>query len=417
MLKSAPLQTRAVPGAGDEDLARLLLAAVDVARRTLAASQNPPGTDAAPALIADKVRNESAMLLRSLWDLRDDVPGLATALSQLADDLATADPVAFAIRLCLHPGIALDLALVPIHLRDLGLGDPRLEPFLASVLDDDRPLGPERPAHRRLETEWLHGLWSGRVNPTALADTLRATSLAWEFDHLSGTTDDAYAFTHAVLYATDHGRRNVPLPRAPEQIEADADAILAVALDAGNHDVAAEVLWTWPMLRIPWSPLAAETWRFLADVAAQGFLPGPGFDPSIHDRLPAAERDAYVLQTSYHTTLVHGMLVAAVMTGAPPTPAPSLLPTECDLVTDLTPPLTVSRDWWSHVDGLSAARRRALGPAFVTMALRRAVVAADIPGLARIAREAAQRGIPETPALRQAHRLLANAVACARLAE
>lgn len=171
------------------------------------------------------------------------------------------------------------------------------------------------------------------------------------------------------------------------------------------------------MLRIPWSPLAAEAWRFLADVAAQGFLPGPGFDPSIHNRLPAVERDAYVLQTSYHTTLVHGMLVAAVMTGAPPTTAPSLLPTVCDLVTDLTPPLTVSRDWWSHVDGLSAARRRALGPAFVTMALRRAVVAADIRGLARVVREAAQRGIPKTPALRQAHRLLANAVACARLAE
>lgn len=417
MLKSAPLQTRAVPGAGDEDIARLLLAAVDVARRTLAASHNTPCTDLAPALIADKVRNESAMLLRSLWDLRDDVPGLATALSRLADDLATADPVAFAIRLCLHPGIALDLALVPIHLRDLGLGNPCLEPFLDSVLDDDRPLGPERPAHRRLETEWLHGLWSGRVNSTVCANTLRATSLAWEFDHLSGTTDDAYAFTHAVLYATDHGRRSVPLPRMQEQIEADADAILAVALDASNHDVAAEILWTWPMLRIPWSPLAAEAWRFLADVAAQGFLPGPGFDPSIHNRLPAVERDAYVLQTSYHTTLVHGMLVAAVMTGAPPTTAPSLLPTVCDLVTDLTPPLTVSRDWWSHVDGLSAARRRALGPAFVTMALRRAVVAADIPGLARVAREAAQRGIPETPALRQAHRLLANAVACARLAE
>ena len=417
MLKSAPLQTRAVPRAGDEDIARLLLAAVDVARRAVTASCTAPGTDAAPALIADKVRNESAMLLRSLWDLRDDLPGLATALSELGDDLAIFDPITFAIRLCLHPGIALDLALVPIHLRDLGLGNPCLEPFLDSVLDDDRPLGPERPAHRRLETEWLHGLWSGRVNSTVCANTLRATSLAWELDHLSGTTDDAYAFTHAVLYATDHGRRNVPLPRAPEQIEADADAILAVALDAGNHDVAAEVLWTWPMLRIPWSPLAAEAWRFLADVAVQGFLPGPGFDPSIHNRLPAAERDAYVLQTSYHTTLVHGMLVAAVMTGAPPAPAPSLLPTECDLVTDLTPPLTVSRDWWSHVDGLSAARRRALGPAFVTMALRRAVVAADIPGLARVAREAAQRGIPETPALRQAHRLLANAVACARLAE
>jgi hypothetical protein len=359
------------------------------------------------------------MLLRSLWDLRDDVPGLATALSQLADDLTTANPVAFAIRLCLHPGIALDLAPVPIHLRGLGLGDPHLESFLASVLDDDRPLGPERPAHRRLETEWLQAIWSGIANPTAVADTLRATSLAWEFDHLSGTTEDAYAFTHAVLYATDHGRQSVPLPRTPEQIEADADAILAVALDAGNHDVAAEILWTWPMLPIPWSPLAAEAWGFLADVAAQGLLPGPGFDPSIHNRLPAAERDAYVLQTSYHTTLVHGMLIAAVAARAQPSPALSMpiFPTECDLLADLTPPLTVSRDWWCHVDGLSVARRRAFGPAFVTMALRRAVVAADIPGLARVAREAAQRGIPETPAQRQARRLLANAVLCAGLAE
>jgi hypothetical protein len=113
------------------------------------------------------------------------------------------------------------------------------------------------------------------------------------------------------------------------------------------------------------------------------------------------------------------MLIAAVAARAQPSPALSMpiFPTECDLLADLTPPLTVSRDWWCHVDGLSVARRRAFGPAFVTMALRRAVVAADIPGLARVAREAAQRGIPETPAQRQARRLLANAVLCAGLAE
>ena len=67
--------------------------------------------------------------------------------------------------LCLHPGIGLDLALVPLHLRALGLGDPRLEPLLDDLLGASRLRGPERSPHRELEQLWLHGLWSGEVEP------------------------------------------------------------------------------------------------------------------------------------------------------------------------------------------------------------------------------------------------------------
>ncbi|MBK7820481.1 MAG: hypothetical protein IPJ61_05240 [Tessaracoccus sp.] len=386
MLKSAPLQI--VSGAGAEDVARLLLDAVRLARRVVAASRGPRGTDAAPALIGEKVRNEAAMLLRSAWPLRTSTPDLSAELDGLADDLATRDVGELGVRLCLHPGIAIDLALVPLHLRDISRSDPRVDALLDAILND-RLHGPERPANRQLEQLWLQSLWTGEVDSTAVDAVAHSSCLAWEFDHLSGTTDDAYAFTHAILYATDHGRRRIPLPRPVDQIVADADGILAVALAAENYDVAAEILWTWPMLHIPWSQLAVEAWHLLANIAlTTGFLPGPGFDEAILDRLPAAEQDAYLLQTSYHTTLVHGMLLAAAVGPA----APAL------------PAFLTSRQ--THTD-----------PATVTMALRRAVATADIAAIATIVRDADDSGLPATPALRQSRRLLATAAVCAKLAQ
>ncbi len=417
--------------AGDQLNDRLLRGALYMAIHAVAAAQTGESTDAAPCLISEKVCSEAAILLRSVSSQSGKNAELESRLTAL---LMPRELDQLGVSLSLHPGIALDLALVPLHLRDLELGDPRLEPLLADLFGAERLTGPERPAHRRLEQLWLHGLWTGSPDRQRIALALTDSALAWEFDHLSGTTDDAYAFTHAILYATDHGRNEADLPRPIEQIEADADAMLAVALDAGNHDLATEILWTWPMLGLDWSPLAATAHDFLAGIARrEGFLPGPGFDQTVCDELPAEQRDLYILQTSYHTTFVHGMLVAAVRDRAaratvavrdrevrvadaaeiPPVP---FVPLAAARFAEALPSLPVSEQWWDYVSELSLERRDALGIAFTAMALRRAAATADIGAVHNVLLLAEECDLPMTPPLRQAYLLLRRAMKCAQLA-
>lgn len=410
-------------GAGGPE-GRLLLAAVRLVGRALHAAREEdgpgaPATALAPALHGDKVRCEAAMLLRAVAPLADRVPGLPDSAAGLAAELTAHTPDDLAVRLCLHPGLALDLALVPLHLRDLGLGDPRLEPLLADLFGADRLRGPERPPHRDLEQQWLHGLWSPVHRTAGLAAAVAASCLAWEFDHLSGTTEDAYAFTHAILYASDLGRRRVALPRPVAEIERDAEAILAVALDAGNHDVAAEALWTWPMLGLSWTPLAARARTLLAAVSdAHGFLPGPGFDPGVADRLSPPERQSYVLRTSYHTTLVHGLLLATCLRGGPREPDSSAAaatrsrPGATTALAALCPPGPGAREWWGLLAALPAGERDTLAPAVATMALRRAATNADLAALRNTLELAAAYHLDDSPAIRQGRLLLRRAVAC-----
>jgi len=399
---------------------RLVLRAVVAARDESAG--DAPATDAAPPLNREKVSAEAAMLLRAAMPLADRVPQLRASLTRLGAELTAQTGDELAVRLCLNPGIALDLALVPLHLHDLGLGDPRLQPLLDDLFGPDRLRGPERPPHRELEQQWLHGLWSGETHPAGLTRAVASSCLAWEFDHLAGTTDDAYAFTHAILYASDHGRRRVALPRPAERVTGDAEAILAVALDAGNHDVAAEALWTWPMLGLDWTPLAARARELLTAVSrAHGFLPGPGFDAGVHERLPLPERDRYVLRTSYHTTLVHGLLLASILDRGRRGPlrsatGPAVAPARAGAAAALAalcPPLPRAQAWWDLLAALPSAEQDALAQGLTTMALRRAATSANPVALRDTLDVAAVCGVAASAAIRQARLLLRRALVCA----
>lgn len=406
---------RSTTRAGGATTSRLLLNSVAMIRRAVRAARSGEGTDAAPALVGDKVRCEAAMLLRSLWPLRGQSPELSSELNALAADLTVQDAARFAVQICLHPGIALDLANVPILLRDLGIHDPRLEPLLEEVLNHDRLHGPERQAHRELEQLWLEGIWKGTPRQAQVTRALACSALAWEFDHLSSGTDDAYAFTHAVLYASDLGRRLVTLPCPAAAVSADAEAILAVALDAGNHDVAAEALWTWPMLGLGWPALAEEAAAFLALVGSErGFLPGPGYVASVAASMRPGERGAYEVQTSYHTTLVHAMLIAASPGTRPTADTPTVGP-ETDLA-DIVQPVPRSGAWWEYLAGLPQTHRAALAPGLVTIGLRRAAATADLAGIATLLLRVADARLPDGPALRQARLLIARSLRCGDLA-
>ena len=61
--------------------------------------------------------------------------------------------------------------------------------------------------------------------------------------------------------------------------------------DAENFDLAAELLWTWPMLGLPWSAAAIFCFALLAEVQdSHGFLPGPGYSARTCGALPEEER-------------------------------------------------------------------------------------------------------------------------------
>ena len=64
---------------------------------------------------------------------------------------------------------------------------------------------------------------------------------------------DASALTSAVLHATDTGLATPLLGRDGAAVVADAEALVGAALAAGRLDLAAALLWTWPMLGLPLS--------------------------------------------------------------------------------------------------------------------------------------------------------------------
>lgn len=424
---------------GGVDPRRLLRDAVDVTTRAVAAATQTPTArtgasgPAPPPLIIEKVRCEAAMLLRAATPVGQTDPDLRRALDALRATTSSYDPRELAVRLCLEPGNALDHALVPLHLRSLGHGEPLLEPLLADLFGRDRLRGAERPANRELEQHWLLAMWSNRPSDAETTRLLGSSIVGAAFDHLAGTTDDAYSFTHALLYATDHGRRAVTLPRPPADVAADAEGILAVALDSGNHDVAAESLWTWPLLGMQPSPLAEVAAGFLAEQCrTSGFLPGPGYDPTVHGRLAGPARDAYVLQTSYHTTLVHGLFLAASLERAADgpdraQPAPRAAPDSSgphpapepqravDALGAHLPRTARSAAWQDHVVALPGPTRELLGPALLTMALRRASTMADLPAIRAVLAEGLRHGWSDAPAARQAATLLRRAALCAGL--
>lgn len=133
-------------------------------------------------------------------------------------------------------------------------------------------------------------------------------------DALGSARLDIYAFTHAVMYASDLGGRRITLPRRSAAIAADADAALAYSLDSNDFDLAAEVLLTWPMLGLAWRPAAIFAFRVLASVEDSiGFLPGLTFDRSRYQALSGDERSRFVLATSYHPAYIMGFLCAVAL--------------------------------------------------------------------------------------------------------
>jgi len=230
-------------------------------------------------------------------------------------------------------------------------------------------------------------------------------------DALGSTRFDIYAFTHAVMYASDLGERVVVLPRPSRAVAADADAALAFSLDSNDFDLAGEVMLTWPMLGLVWSPAAIFAFRLLADVEDDvGFLPGSTFDFTRYQALTGDERARFALLTSYHTAYVMGFLCAlALKRGcAPPTTVP---PARRSRGAGTAVMRLVGTDgptscWRKPFSGLAPRQQDSVAPLVLAMLLRRARTKGDLSLIRKALEVALAYDLIDGPAPTQAAALL-----------
>ncbi len=415
------------------DLIRRVRQSLDIAGRTLDAALRTKAEVTPEDLAADaneafadvralevrKVVAEIAMLLRCAAPLASADDRVGSAVEDLASRLAApARGNELLATLCLDPASAIEHAAAHIHLTDLGRRDKVADRMLDAIFRGEPISEPERLPNHRLEHEWLRAIWL-RDERSPSPELLSATSLARPLDALGCRTEDLYFFTHVVLYATDMGRRPCALPRSEHNLCEDAEVALAVALDADNFDLAAELLWTWPMLHRPFSPAATFGFGILAAAQdARGFVPGPGYVAESCASLPARLQEEYVLRTSYHATLAMGLLCAAALLTDirppievhPTEPACSAIQPLLLLISDRRP----QPQWSKAFSRLTDERQGGLVEFLIAVALRRARAARNLGRLREALDIAVRCDRLDGPAVRQASALLNRATILAQ---
>lgn len=319
-----PVPVNSVSQWSQEDLIQRVIKCLEIAHQLMTclhaltsevvSSETPD--DGAGVFFRSKVVAETTMLLLCVHPIRHldgRIRELTQALAVQLIPLARHKDVQAAI--CFDPGNANAHSVAHTILSHLGYPNPKIDDLVSSSLELGQNFGPELLPHQRLQRTWLARVRStsdrsGRTEHRLVADS----KLGGTLDILGCTRADLYGFTHAVMYASDFGTRELPKTRSRKAIAQDAEAALTVSLETNDFDLTAELLLTWTMLRLPWSPIASFAFAVLAKVEDKlGFLPGLLFDHAHDQTLVGAERDRYRLSSSYHTVYVMGFLCATAL--------------------------------------------------------------------------------------------------------
>jgi len=403
------------------DLIRRVLNALNIGRQVVGGISDTAPTDTETDTKAEgikgslweKIVSETAMLLLCVEPIRGLDERIGEQAAIIANVLAKhARNTDVRAAICLDPGLARDHAVAHAILSRLGFPDPDVDALFSKSLAMGPNFGPERLPHRRLEQTWLSRVWNIGEPPSCDESPLLAESmLGRPLDVLGCTRFDIYAFTHAAMYASDLGSHQVAGIRQQTDIVADAEAALAYSLDSNDFDLTAEVLMTWPMLRLTWSPVARFAFGILAQEEERlGFLPGLAFDPARYQALRGQERSRFAHLTSYHASYTMGFLCAAALRdGCTP---PSAVPAggrSCGAGAALLRLLATENPtscWRAPFRALVPRQQDSVAPLLLTVLLRRARTQGDIR-LVRQALEAAlAHDLVDGPAPRQAAALL-----------
>ena len=286
-------------------------------------------------------------------------------------------------------------------LHQLGCREDSFDQLARAALTSSAANACERVPYRLLDVAWIRHLLLG--DDELDHPSLETSPIMRGVDLVGATVEDAYAFSHALPYATDFGRR--PLPRTVDTawLSGTADALVLKALDEDDLDLLGELLMAPALLRRCWTPVQWFGWRVLCDTWRHyGFVPGPGLPPPVEGE-DAAETARRVLGTVYHTTLVGGLAVATLVSSGqlPPATPPEGPP--C-VVVDVDPADT-SRAWQRTWHALDDEERHALTAVPAGMALHRAVADTDVVAIVGCLNSPSVPALPE-PLVTQAAELV-----------
>lgn len=408
----------------EADLVRRLRGALELAEqavRLLAADGYTDPDNPSYQIRGEKVVGETGLLLLAAAPCASRV-GICEELEAVASLLVPyAQGERVRARICMEPSLALEHALAHICLSRIGFPDLELDRLLVMSLEAESSAGRERPPHRELEQEWLMRVW-GRLpeGRHVNAHLPKQSALGRPIDLLSLHKDEAYAFTHSLMYLTDLGTRRVRLPRPQSTIVAEADAACASSLDEPDYDLCAEVLLTWPYLRRRWSSSATLGFAVLASVEdTLGFLPAPGVSLERLATLRGDERSHYVITSSYHSAYVMGLLCAAALHGGCLIRSSALSRNRYRGAAADFLALVGSGDpepaWRAYFDELSSNEQDVASPFLLNVCLRRGALRRELETVRSALLIGERYGLLDAPAPRQAAELLRRSVMFATL--
>lgn len=188
-------------------------------------------------------------------------------------------------------------------LHALGHPDPRWDDVIDRLIR--HPLGDTREVtpYEALEVDWVLGL----LGRAPRAGSRVSTALARGFDPLGMLSDDAYALTHTVFYATDFGRYQLPAAQV-DHVNGWCDAGAAWSVARADLDLAGEFVLA---ALCTGATLGASTRLALAMLMTTwdelGFVPDDAMAG-----LDAAPSRADVFFAIYHANLVAGLVAATL---------------------------------------------------------------------------------------------------------
>src|SRR5262245_60089244 len=389
-MMSAPLCNSPEPW-NEDDLIERLCHALDIAKlavEQLAANGRTDAKNPAANIRPEKIISETSILL-----VAASAAARNSAIDARVKDLAGllvphARSHRMMLGLCLDPTVALYYALPHVCLTRLGYHDFDFDELIRECLKSQAIAGRERVPHRVMEQEWIATSWLGPkvLRRSVNASTARLSVLNHPLDLLNGTRDDIYAFTHALMYATDFSAQTAELPRPCSAILAEAEVLLARCVDEEDYDLSGEVLLSWPLTGEPWSAAAAFAFRVLAHVEDKAsFLPTPSTRISELKELEGEDRTQYLVATAYHTAYVMGLVCPASLHPgcAPPSTIPPMdaKPGAASRMMQLLDRDGQSPHWCEEFQQLAEAEQDALAGFLVNIALRRCVVRRDYAGV------------------------------------
>jgi hypothetical protein len=255
----------------------------------------------------DKVIAETAIFLHTATAVPERVAaGVSARAHELLQALIPfARHLRVAVSIAFQPALARDYAIAHTMLTAAGYPDPAFAQLLAAATRAPAAAGRERVPHRELEQCWLAWLSGGRPPPPEL---IARTALGRGLDLLSGSRDDIYALTHALMYGGDFGSRRGWHQPVWHSSLAMVRSALAGALDDDDFDLAGELLLAWPLLEAEWDDIGSLGYAVLSHLEDKA-----GVHPSLALRQAEYAQQHYLAAMTYHTTYVIGLLCAVLL--------------------------------------------------------------------------------------------------------